>query len=440
MRSRFLAGLLALTVALAMPMTACAPGGEGDGGDGESEEIGNVSVMGVWGGTELEAFQNVVKGWEDETGGTMQFEGTRDLSAILRARVQGGNPPDIAVLPNPALLQQFGQAGNLKPLDDAVDMDQLEQDYSEDWIEQGSVDGQLYGIFVKASPKSTVWYDPKQFSENGYKTPTTWEELVALTDKMREDGSVAPWSIGMESGGASGWPGSDWIQEIFLAESGGDAYDQWVNHEIPWTDPKVKSAFERYGELALTEGNVTGGASAIVGTGPEDASYAPFQDPPRAYMYFLGAFAQGFITAQFPDLKPVEDYDFFDFPAIDTANQGATTVGGDVVVMLNDTPSARSLMKYLAKGESWQSWAEAGGFTTANRSLDASSYPDPIAAKAAEQLTEGELIRYDADDMMPTEVQNAFWKGILDYTQNPSNLDRILADIENVAKDAYGTE
>lgn len=425
--------ILAAVLACLLVLAACeAENGGTAGGDGGEEEIGTVSVIGVWGGTEIESFTEVVAGWEEETGGTMEFEGTRDLSAILRARVEGGNPPDIAILPNPALMEELAGQDALQPLDDVVD---IEGSYSDTWRELGSVDDTLYGMFVRASTKSTVWYRPQTFEDAGYEVPTTWDELVALTDEIKAAGGPAPWSMGVESGGASGWPGTDWIQEIYLTESGPDMYDQWVNHEIPWTDPSVKSAWEKFGEIALGEGNVSGGAAAIVSTNFEDASYRPFEDPPRAHMYFLGAFVQGFLEAQFPDLEPVTDYDFFKFVEIN--EPGTATGGGDIMVMLNDTPSARSLMEYLSDGANWESWAAAGGFTTPNEGLDVGTYPDDLSRKAAEQLTGSETFRFDADDLMPAEVQNAYFAGVLEYLQNPDNLDTILENIESVAAGAY---
>jgi alpha-glucoside transport system substrate-binding protein len=399
--------------------------------------IGTVVVMGVWGGGELESFQAVAAGWEQETGGTMEFEGTRDLTAILRARVSGNNPPDMAILPNPALMVEFAKAGVLQPIDEMLDMAQLAADYGEAWIDQGSVDGALYGLFIKAATKSTVWYSPAQFEQNGWAVPTTWDEMIALSDEIVVAGN-APWSVGVESGGASGWPGTDWIQEILLAESGPDIYDQWVAHEIPWTDAAVKSAFEKFGEIVLTEGYVPGGAQAALATNFEDASYLPFDTPPQAYMYFLGAFTQGFITAQFPDLVAEEDYDFFSFPTINPAHAGAVTGGGDIIIVFNDSPSVHSLLNYLAQADPWESWAAAGGYASPNKSLPLSVYPDPISAKAAEQLTESAIFRFDADDLMPGEVQAAFFKAILDYLQNPANLDTYLADVEAVATTAYG--
>jgi alpha-glucoside transport system substrate-binding protein len=402
--------------------------------------VGSVSIIGIWGGSELEGFQPVADAWQQQSGGQMQFEATRDLSAILRARVSGNNPPDMAILPNPALLQEFAAAGNIKPLNDILDMDAFTQNFGETWVQQGSFEDQVYGLFIRASSKSTVWYSPARFDEAGYEIPGTWEELKSLSDQIVQDGTAAPWTMGVESQAASGWPGSDWIQEIFLHESGPDAYDQWVTHEIPWTDAKVKSAFERFGEIVHTEGYVAGGPQSVINTGPEPASYLPFEDPPRAYMDFIGAFAEGFITAQFKDAKAGEDYDFFPFVAIGDqygAAGDAVTGSGDVVVVFNDTPGVRSFLQFMADGKNWQSWAERGGFTTPNKSLDTSAYPNEVIAKTAEQLTESKTFRFDADDLMPAEVQQAFWKGILDYIQNPGDLDSILQGIEDVAAGAY---
>ena len=437
MKRQWRLALLVAVLAIALlANVSCAEKDDGDnGGSTGGDEIGAVTVMGVWGGTEVEAFNKVVAGWQAETGGTVEFEATRDLSAILRARVSGGNPPDLAILPNPALMQDFAGSGELVALDDVLDMSMLESDYSPTWIDLGSVAGKLHGLFIKAATKSTVWYDPAQFAAAGYTAPKTWDELKTLSGRMVADGKAAPWSIGLESGGASGWPGTDWIQEIFLTESGPETYDKWVKHEIPWTDPAVKSAFQRFGEMALTDGYVPGGVPAILAANFEDASYFPFEDPPKAYMYFLGAFTQGFISRQFPDQVAGTDYDFFKFVEIN--EPGTVTGGADVLVMFNDTPSARSLMNYLADGANWSSWAETGGFATPSQALDPGSYPDDLARKAAAQLTDSQTFRFDADDLMPAEVQTAYFAGVLDYLQNPGNLDSILANIESVAVTAY---
>jgi alpha-glucoside transport system substrate-binding protein len=399
------------------------------------ERMGCVHIMGVWGGEELNAFREVAAGWEERTGGRVEFEGTRDTTAVLRARVMGGNPPDLAILPNPALMKEFARTGKLRAIEKILDISKIRKNYSKTWLHLGSVDGNLIGLFVKASLKSTIWYDPKKFATNRWGIPRTWGELLSLSDQIVEEGKT-PWSIAVESGGASGWPASDWIQEIFLRESGPALYGRWVEHRIPWTHEAVKSAFQKFGRIALSSGYIKGGAQAILASNFIDGSYLPFLTPARAYMCFLGGFTQGFIAKQFPDLKPGKDYDFFPFPTIHPKYAGAVTVSADVVVMFRDTAASRSFLKYMAMAEAWESWAKRGGYTSPGRSMNLETYPDPLAAKMARLLKTSPIIRFDADDLMPAEVQKTFWKGTMDYLRNPEKLDTILQEIEEVAKEA----
>jgi len=404
--------------------------------ESEEEKIGTVNVLGVWDGDELESFQAMVAPWEEQTGGAMAFSGTRDLIAVLRARVAAGNPPDIAILPNPGQMVELAKEGKLVSLDSFLDMDTINQQYAQAWIDLGTVDGNLYGVFMKADSKSTVWYSPKNFAVNGWEVPDTWDEMIALSDRIVSEG-MNPWSVAVESAEACGWPATDWIGEILLHESGGDVYDQWVNHEIPWMDSRIKSAWEKFGHIVLTTDYVPGGATTALATHFIDGSYLPFEYPPRAAMYYLGAFTQGFISEQFPELVAGEDYAFFPFPTIDPQYAGAVTGGANVVVLFNDNPTTRSFVEYLASAEAQQIWVERGAFTSVNNQVKLNAYTNPLARLAAEQLTGATVFRFDADDNMPSAVQKAFWKGTLDYLQDPLQLDSILADIDAIAVDAY---
>ncbi len=405
---------------------------------GPAEESGTVSLVHQWvSGGEPESFRAVVDPWQELTGNRVEDLGTRDLLAIVTTRVEGGNPPDIAALAAPGTMQRFAEEGRLVALDSFLDMERIRSEYSPAWTDLCTVDGKLYCIVYKAANKSTVWYNPKTFNEKGLSVPDTWDEMIAASDRMLESG-LAPWSIGVESGGASGWPGTDWIGQIVLSQSGPEVYDQWVNHEIPWTDARIKSAWERFGQIALTEGYVPGGSSFILSTNFVPASYLPFESPPKAGMYFLGSFSQGFIEEQFPDLVIQEDYSFFPFPPIDSQYDGAVTGGADLLVMFNDTPAGRSLMQYLTSGAAQQIWVGRGGFTSTNSQVNLNNYPDPLAAQVAEQLTSAQIFRFDADDIWGGELQDAFWKGILDYLEDPSRLDAILQEIEAVAAGQLG--
>jgi alpha-glucoside transport system substrate-binding protein len=401
--------------------------------------MGSVEVLGVWGSTELDNFQAMVAPWEQDTGGEMNFTGTRDLTAILTTRIQAGNPPDIAILPNPGLMRQYANAGNLQPLDGILDMSVISEQYPQSWIDLGTVNGNLYALFIKAANKSMVWYDPEVFSTNNWEIPTTWDEMIALSDSIVAAGGTPPypWAMGVESGAASGWAATDWIAQIFLAQNGGEVYDQWVAHEIPWTDSRIKEAWEMWGTIVNTEGYIPGGATAVLATNFQDASYWPFQTPPQAAMYYEGDFVQGFITSQFPDLQAETDYDFFPFPTINPAYENAVTGGADLVVVFNDTPTVRSFVNYLATPEAQAIWVRLGGFISVNSNVPISDYPDPIAQKSVQQLLDASIFRFGAGDSMPGAMQTAWWAGVLRYLQSPNQLDTILEDLEATAATAY---
>ena len=425
-------GISLLPIFLSLVILAACGGGEAEDG------IGNVNVIHQWvSGGEPESFRSVVAPWEELKGGRVDDLGTRDIVAIVTARVEGGNPPDMGVLAAPGTMQKFAREGKLVALDTFLDMPRIRNEYSQAWVDLCTVDDKLYCIVYKAANKSTVWYDPGTFAEVGAEVPTTWDEMIALSDQLVSDG-IHPWSIGVESGGASGWPGTDWIAQIVLSESGPAVYDQWVTHEIPWTDSRIKSAWEKFGQIALTEGYVPGQADFILSTNFVPAAYLLYESPPKAGMYFLGSFTQSFIEDQFPDQLIEEDYSFFPFPAIDPQYKGSVTGGADLLVMFNDTEATRSLMEYLSTAAAQQIWVSRGGFVSTNNQVSLDNYPDPLAAKVARQLTAAQVFRFDADDIWGGELQAAFWKGILDYIQDPSKLDSILQGIEAVAAEQLG--
>jgi len=419
MRKAGFCGLPFILILLAVPFSA-----------------GAIDVLGIWGGDEIESFRAMVGPWEERTGVTVDFAGTRDLNAVLTTRVAADNPPDIASRPKTGMMVDLAGSGKLVPLDSFLDMDLYRQEYSQAWIELGTVRGKLYGLFMKADSKSTIWYNPELFAARGWEVPATWDELIALSDRIVKEG-MHPWSMAMESGEASGWPATDWIGEILLHESGPHVYDMWVRHEIPWTDDRIRSAWEKFGRIAHTPGYVPGSAAGILATGFMDGSYLPFSNPPKAAMYFLGAFTQGFIAAQFPDLEPGGEYAFFPFPSIDPQWDGAVTGGADVVVAFRDDAEVRSLVEYLSSAESQHIWVKRGGFTAVNSKVGLELYADSLARMAARQLAGAEVFRFDADDSMPPAVQKAFWEGILEYLQDPGSLPHVLDAIEKRAAEAY---
>lgn len=405
------------------------------GPDATDLDGATVDVLGLWSGPEYDAFVTVKDAWEEATGAAVDWQGTQDLSAVLDSRIQAGDPPDIAILPNPGLVQDLADAGTLVPLDSFMDMDQVERDYAPAWIDLGSHGGRLYALFSKVTDKSTVWYSPSTFAAGGYTVPETWHDLIDLANRMVADGRT-PFSIASASGAASGWPLTDLVSQLVLTGCGPALYDDWVAGEIPWTDPCIRRSFELFDAVVQTPGFVLGGVPGALATTDAEGADPVYSDPPAAAMYPMASFAQAFITARHPDLVAGQDYDYFTFPAVDPQYAGTIAIGADVIVMVTDTPAARSFMTYLAGVDAQQRWVELGGFTSVNQSVPPDAYPDPVARDVAEGLIAADVSRFSAGDMMPAALQRAWWGAMLDLAEDPSTLDATLVSLTEVARDA----
>jgi alpha-glucoside transport system substrate-binding protein len=397
---------------------------------------GTVNVLAVWGGDEQASFMAMVKPFEDQTGTRVQFEGTRDVGAVLTTRVQGGNPPDVAGLPGPGQMAQFARQGRLIPLDNALDMSAMRQDYAEDWLKLGQADGKQVGIFIKSSLKGLVWYNPKAFSQGGYQTPKTWDEMMALSQRIAGTG-VTPWCIGLEAAAASGWPGTDWLENIALRQIGPDAYDQWHQGKLKWSSPEIKKAWETWGQIVADPKMVLGGRQGMLATSFQTGGNGLFGSPPRCYLHHQASFITNFFQEANPNLRPVEDFNFFGFPDIDPRYTSTIEGAGDLFGMFKDTPQARALMQWLVTPEAQEIWVKRGGALSANKRVPLDSYPDQLSKLSAQLLTSARSVRFDASDLMPEAMNNAFWKAILDYVNNPGNLDNVLASLDRVQADAY---
>ncbi len=397
---------------------------------------GTVSVLTVWGGNELEIFKNMIKPFEERTGIKVENQGTRDISAVLTTRLKAGNPPDIAGLPGPGQMIQFAKEGKLVDLGKVLDMSRMKKDYAQSWIDLGSADGKLVGIFLKAAVKGPIWYSPEALKAEGIAIPKTWDELMSISKKLVSEGKT-PWSIGLESGAASGWPGTDWIEDIMLRTAGPKKYVEWYKGKLAWTSPEVKKAWQMWGEIVANNKMVYGGKQYVLSTNFGQAAGPLFSNPPKAYFHHQATFIQSFIQKQFPDLKPVKDFNFFGFPQIDPKYGKAVEAAGDLFGMFNDTPQARAFIKYLSTAEAQEYWVKASSGISPNRSVPLSAYPDELSKNAAKILTGADIVAFDASDMMPSAMNQAFWSAIMSYVQDPSKLDSLLAGLEKVRKEAY---
>jgi alpha-glucoside transport system substrate-binding protein len=428
-----LLGLLALA--------ACAPGQSSS----NTKTGGTVHVLGTWGGSEQDSFLAMVKPFEDRTGIKVQYEGTRDLNAVLTTRVQAGNPPELAGLPGPGQMAEFAKNGKLVSLDKILDLNTMKQQYAPDWIKLGQVDsnglvgsGKSYGILIKTALKGSIWYDPKNFTAKSYQVPTTWSGLTTLSQQIAASGTT-PWCIGLESGSASGWPGSDWVKEIVLSQSGGTVYDKWWQGKQKWTSPEIKQAWQTWGQqiLGANAANVYGGKQYMLSTNFGDAGQPLFQSPPKCYMHNQGSFITDFFTKYSTAPKPIEDFKFFGLPDINTANAGSRVVAGDLFGMFKDTDAARQLINYLTTPEAQAIWVKRGGAISPNKKVALSDYPDDLSRSIGQIMVDTKTPKFDAGDLMPNAMQADYWKAVLDYVNNPSQLDQILARLDQTQADAY---
>jgi alpha-glucoside transport system substrate-binding protein len=430
------------SLALALVLAACSagnsaspttaggsPAATGSGGAG-GQIGGEVTVIGTWGGDEEKAFLQMVKPFEDETGVDVKFTGTRDINTVLTTGVASGVLPDVAGLPGPGQMQQFAEAGALKPLDDVLDIADYKAQTAEALVNVGTVNDQIYGVFIKSAVKGLMWFNPKvsDFS----KPPATWDDLQTQL-KANASKADAQWCLGIESGAASGWPATDWIEDLLLRQSGPDKYADWYNGKLKWTSPEVKQAFQAYGDVVA---NAFGGSSTVVSTNFANAGDPLFKSPAGCQLLHQASFITG--LGAFPKQKAGTDYDFFPFPDINSQFSGAVEGAGDLFGMFHDTPQAKALMKYLVTPEAQSIWVGIGGALSANKQV--TNYPDEISKRSAELLTSAKIFVFDASDLMPTAMNGDFWKAVVTYTQHPDQLDSLLAGLDKTQTDAYAAQ
>jgi alpha-glucoside transport system substrate-binding protein len=427
-----------LAAVMAMVAAACGGGGGGGEGGGGGPDLSGqkVNVVAVWTGTEQKRITEVLQKFNDDTGADASFTsaGSADLVTFIGTKIQGGKPPDIAILPNPGLLRDFAENGDLQPLDDIVG-DVVDSDYASVWRDVATVDGKLYGVYYKAAQKSTFWYNVNVFNDAGVQPPEDWPGLLQTAQTVDQSG-VTPYAIG----GADAWVLTDWFENVYLRTAGPEKYDQLAAHEIPWTDSSVKEALDTLGQIFGKGDLIEGGPSGALQQTFEDSVATVFSDPPKAGMVYEGDFVGGIVGDSGAQLGT--DANFFDFPSIN-GSPPSVMAGGDVAVLLTDNPAAKELIKFLASPEAAEVWIPHGGFISPNTSVDLSVYPDDISRRAAQALAQaGENVRYDMSDLQPAEfggtTGQGMFKGFQDFLKDPSQEAAIMKELESSAQQAFG--
>jgi alpha-glucoside transport system substrate-binding protein len=423
----------ALAAALAFAAAGCGGGDDGGGGAEGSEDVsGSVSIMAIWAGEEQKSFQAVIDAFEEKFPNvTVKYtSGGDNLAPLLSTAVQGGNPPTIAALGQPGLMAEFAKQNAIKPIDNL--QGKIKDAFGEDVAAAGEVDGTQYGVMFKGSNKSTVWYNVATFDEAGVEAPKTWDELDQVRDTVKAAG-ITPYSVGVDLG----WPISDLFENVYLRSAGEEKYDQLSKHEIPWTDQSVKDALTIMKDVVGQSDNMVGGTDGALQTEMPDSVAAVFSDNPKGSMVIIGDFAPGVTETT---LEPETGYNVFDFPSIEDS-QPSVVGGGDLFVKFEDTPAADAFLEYMTTPEAAEVWAERGGFSSPNKDLDLSVYPDEITRTTAGALAKAETFRFDMSDLQPAgfgaTAGQGLWKGFTDFVANPNNIDKITQQMEADAKKAY---
>lgn len=437
----------------ALALTGC--GSDGDSGKKDSKDGGTpsegtgttpsvvlpkldgekISVAAVWTGPEQANFVKVLKEFEKRTGATVTFVPAQDpIVNFLGTKIAGGQPPDVAMIPQVGAIKQAVEKKWAKPVG-AEAKAQLAKNYSQVWQDLGAVDGAQYGVYFKAANKSLIWYNAKAFENAGASEPKTWKDFLATAETVSASG-VTPVSVG----GADGWTLTDWFENVYLSQAGPEKYDQLAQHKIKWTDPSVKDALTTLAQLFGKPALIAGGADGALQTEFPASVTQTFTggDQPKGAMVFEGDFV-GINIAQ-TKARIGTDAKVFPFPAVGAESPVVT--GGDAAVALKDGKGAQALLTWLASTDAAKIWAEQGGFISPNKALDAAAYPNEVQRTMAKALiAAGDAVRFDMSDQAPQSFGGTpgkgEWKTLQDFLKNPKDIAGTQAKLESDAAKAY---
>ena len=387
-----------------------------------------LTIFGPWRGDDETHVQVVLEYFREATGADVKYSSSENYEQQVVIDTQAGSPANISVLPQPGLIADLASKGLLAPLTDA-DKAWMVENYGagQSWVDIGTSkdkDGkpQFLGFSYKTDVKSLVWYSPENFADAGYEVPKTMEELIALSDKIVADGGK-PWCIGLGSGGATGWPATDWIEDIMLRTQSPEVYDKWVTNEVKFTDPAVTGALDIFGSFAKNDAYVDGGAAGVASTDFRDSPKGLFSTPPKCYMHHQASFIPSF----FPEgTKMGEDADFFYFPTYASKPElGKPVLGaGTLFTITSDSKAARAFIDFLKLPLAHEIWMADGGFLTPLKSANPAAYANDAARKQGEIMATASTFRFDGSDLMPGKIgAGAFWTGMVDFVGGKSSAD-----------------
>jgi alpha-glucoside transport system substrate-binding protein len=431
MSRKFMLPVVALA-AFALAVGACG----GDGGGGTAEGDGTITIFSLWGGSEQEAFQKVLDQFTKDTGIETKYESARDFLPVIRTRLAADNPPDVAIIPRPGVVAELARDDALISLEDlGLDPEQINQNYSDTWTSLATVDETVYGVVAKANSKSTIWYKPNSFQENGFEIPTTWEQLLDITRQYKEKG-MTPWAVGAQ-GRDNSWTLTDWFENIYARQAGPDNYTKLFNGDLPFNDQTVKDALNEMVKV-INDQYVAGGIDTALGIGFVDGIGRVFSKNPVAEMYMEGGFVGGIALGEVnPDLKVGEEIDFFPWPEINPEHGSPLVGGGDVASAFVNNEDNAKLIEYLSTPDAGKIWVSTGAIASPNEGVTDADYPNPLVTKEAQQLKEAETFLFDGSDLLPGTLGQDMGTLLQNIIKNPNQMDSRLNDYQAQAEEAF---
>ncbi len=418
--------LMAVAAVAALALTAAGCGG--DSGSGSDDKT--VTIMASVDQPVMDGFKKFTDAKAKEAGITIKWQRVQNINQLIMQKIQANDTPDIALIPQPGVVGDMIDRGAGFPLEDVVDANGLKESLLPGLYDIGVINDKYYGLMVNGNIKSLVFYNKKAWDEAGYEAPQSIDELNALTDQIKADGGT-PWCMGIESDTATGWPATDWFEDLVMRYGGPDYYNQWVAHEVPFNDATVVQAGQEFEKLMFTEGNVLGGRKAIASTNFGTAGNPMFdKGGPSCWMYKQGSFITGF----FPEAI-VNDLDanvgVFGFPPAEAGGDNPVLGGGDMAVMLDDSDSTKEAMKLLADPAIGNDAAASASFVSPHADFDASNYRTEVAKQVGKVATDATVILFDGSDQMPGEVgAGSFWKETTAWISGSEDLETALKNID----------
>lgn len=383
-------------------------------------------------GAELDGLKKSWTDFKDCTGATLNVNGDKNFEQQVVVKAKSGNPSDIAFVPQPGLLATLVATGKVVPAPQQV-QDNVDKYWDPGWKKYGTIDDKFYAAPLGANVKSLVWYSPKMFKEKGYQVPETWDDMIKLSDTIAGAGDVKPWCAGIESGNATGWPATDWLEEVVLRQAGPDVYDQWIEGKVKFSDPQIADALKTVGSILKNDKYVNAGIGDVSSIATTD--FATAGKPIQAGQCYMMQMANFYASNWDKGTDISENGDIYAFyePTMGDKFGKPVEVGGEFTAAFSDRPEVQAAQFYLSTAHWANNQSKAiPSRISANKGLKVDNVDGSINKLCVNILQDPQSVsRFDASDLMPAAVgAGAEWQQLAAWIGSDQDDETTLAQID----------